>query len=411
MSAHESQKKIVVSCGDSSGDLILARIIEHIQSLEPGRYNFVGMCGPHCEAAGVKRLYDSKSVAVVGLVEVLGSLRKIFNILGAMGRELSGAQSLLCVDFPDFNLKLAQVAHKIKIPVDFVIAPQVWVWRQGRLPLMKQLIRRLYPALPFEESIFKEASIDARFLGHPLRDVLPPKNRRQARTDLGLDQESLVMAVLPGSRTSELRRNLAPMIEAWHHFEHLGKKMPESMALSRWTMVIALAPGWSESEVLSFLPARVRALFDELMSKGRVLVCSSSHKVMMAADFGWITSGTATLEAAYYGLPHILCYKLSYLSALIIRITTNYFSKDNRFAGLPNILLGREVVPELLQSRWTAWQLALETVELLSDSTRLTRMKKELRYVPQKMGEAGATERIAKDLLQLWSQASKGSHG
>jgi lipid-A-disaccharide synthase len=132
---------------------------------------------------------------------------------------------------------------------------------------------------------------------------------------------------------------------------------------------------------------------------------------MMAADFGWITSGTATLEAAYYSLPHILCYKLSYLSALIIRITTNYFSKDNRFAGLPNILLGREVVPELLQSRWTARQLALETVELLSDSTRLTRMKKELRYVPQKMGEAGATERIAKDLLQLWSQASKGSHG
>jgi lipid-A-disaccharide synthase len=404
-------RRVLVSAGDPSGDLILAKLVESLreQSRETGAgdIEFVGLCGPAAEAAGVKVIASAKEVAVVGITEVLRNLPHLFGVLNRLKTELVRVDSVLLLDFPDFNLRLAELARKAGKPVDYVVAPQVWAWRGGRLDQIRQRVRRMYPALPFEEEVFREAGIDARFLGHPIRDLLPPKARRAAREELAVSPEDHLIAILPGSRHSEIRKHLPLLIEAWGLFlaleakQNLGKH-------ARHRAVVPLAPGWTREEWLGLLEEKDRARLLELERAGDWILTHDSRRALMAADFGWIVSGTASLEAALYLVPHILLYRLSPISAFLIKRLSHYFSDENAAAGLPNILLRKMVIPELLQDRVSARALAIESYELLGNPARLDEMAKSLRFLPKKLGEAGATRRIASDLLAAWGVARKG---
>ena len=403
-------RRVLVSAGDVSGDLILSKVIAHLKELFPEGIEFVGLCGPACQAQGVKPIGESKDVAVVGITEVVRNLPKIFRTLGLLSDQLDSVDSLLCVDFPDFNLKLAKMAHKKKKPVDYIVAPQVWAWRSERVHSMRPLLRRLYPALPFEEEIFREAGIDARFMGHPMRDLLPPRNRRGAREELGLTADDFVIAVLPGSRHSEIRSHASIMMEAWQKLLFYRKKRDLRLP-RRWRVLMPLAPGWSEEAFLNCLNSRSQEIFKQLKASGEWITIQDSRQAMMAADFGWICSGTATLEAAYYQLPHILVYKLKWLSAFLIRQLTGYFSDPRNAAGLPNILMGKKFIPEILQDDLSPNRLALETLEYLGNGSRIKDMKLNLRWIPKKLGEAGVSLRIAEDLALLWKNNPKGQGG
>ncbi len=393
-------KKILVSAGDPSGDQLLSKIIKNINLKAPGEYEFWGLAGPLSQHEGVRLLVNAKDVAVVGLVEVLRNFKKIFGALNTLSTSLSDSQSLICVDFPDFNFKLAQVAKKQGKPVDYIVAPQVWAWREGRIHTMKKWLRRLYPALPFEEGIFREQGVDARFMGHPLRDSLPPRNRRGAREILKINENEKILALFPGSRKGEIRSNLPLMIDAWEQL----KKYQEKWGLRQsWAGLLTLAPSWTLEELNQQLSSKYQRKMAELLKTDWKL-SFQNHASLMASDFGWITSGTASLEAAYYQLPHILMYKLNFLSVKILKSLSNYFSDPNAFAGLPNILLQKRVIPELLQADLNPRRLAGETLDLLQDPHRLDVMKKHLRWIPKKLGESGVSERIADDLLQSWKQ-------
>lgn len=399
-------RRILVSAGDSSGDLILSKVIEALRR-EAGdqKLEFVGLCGPACVAQGVKALASSKDVAVVGIFEVLKKLKTIFGALDLLRDELSRVDSLICVDFPDFNLKLAGMAQKKNIPVDYIVAPQVWAWRSNRLPKMRRLIRRLYPALPFEENVFREAGLEARYLGHPIRDLLPPRARRPAREKLGVGPDDFIFCLMPGSRKSEIQRTMPILVEAWKSLQAIRAARTLPAYPSRWRAAVPVAPGWSAEQLIEALAPKEQQQVRDYVASGEWIFHGDSHEVQMAADFGWITSGTATLEAAYYQLPHILFYRLSGLTAFLIQSLSSYFTHNKGMAGLPNILLGRPVIPELLQKDLQPRRLATETFELLADRTQFNLLKKQLRFVPQRMGDAGATERIAQDLWRLWTSS------
>jgi lipid-A-disaccharide synthase len=394
--------RVLVSAGDHSGDLILSKIVSTLSGAYPDRLEFVGLAGPLSQAAGVRPIGRTQDVAVVGIVEVLRNLKKIFAVLGALEAELKSVDSVLCIDFPDFNLKLAGMARKQNKPVDYIIAPQVWAWRKHRLPMIKSLLRKLYVALPFEKEIFLDAGVNAEFLGHPIRDALLPLNRRGARENLGLAENDFVICVMPGSRHAEIKRHLALLVKSWEIFKRLAEQKGLAKVGVRQRAIVAVAQGQSAESFLSHLAPKDRARAEALIASGEWKLVFQSHLAQMASDFGWVASGTASLEAAYYQLPHILFYKLNPLSAWLIKSLTSYFSDPDSFAGLPNILLRRGVIPEILQHEVNAERIAAETVELLLDSPRLTAIKKSLRFIPKKLGDAGVSFRIAEDLAKLW---------
>ncbi|MEO5666779.1 MAG: lipid-A-disaccharide synthase [Bdellovibrionota bacterium] len=396
------KKRILVSAGDPSGDLLLSKVIEEllVKAKQNGlELEFVGLAGDRCEAAGVKLLARSEDVAVVGIAEVLGKLRTIFGVLSRLSAELESCDSVICVDFPDFNFKLAEAAAKKNKPVDYLVAPQMWAWRGNRIDRFKRLVRRAYPVLPFEESFLRQSGVDARYLGHPLRDVLPPRNRRAAREELGIKEEDFLFAILPGSRRSEIKRHLSILVRAWAIFQ---KEAEHRHLPQRFRAQIPLAKGFDLDSLRAMLSGRDLQLFESFLASQEWRINRDSWLTMQAADFGWVASGTATLEAAYYQLPHLLFYRLSWISARMIDTVTPYFSNEGGMAGLPNILLEKRVIPELLQNDLTPDRLSLESHELLGNAIRMTSMKRNLRWIPKKLGEAHVSSRLAEDLWTLW---------
>jgi lipid-A-disaccharide synthase len=397
------KKRILVSAGDISGDLLLSKVIFHLQEIanEKGQeIEFVGLAGEKCEAQGVKLLAHSKDVAVVGLTEVLSRLKTIFGVLHKLEKELSTVDSLICVDFPDFNFRLAKMARKLSKPVDYLVAPQLWAWRGGRVEDLKTFARRVYPVLPFEETYLRNEGLDARYLGHPLRDILPPRARKRAREELFIKEDDFLIAILPGSRKSEIKRHLSILVRAWVHFvkEAQRRHMPQ-----RFRVLIPLTRDLNVDYLRSVLGSQDREIFESLLASQEWRLTQESWTCMQAADFAWVASGTATLEAAYYQLPHILYYKLNALSARMIRSLTPYFSNHEGMAGLPNILLNKRVIPEILQNDLTPQRLSYETLEFLGNPIRMNETRKQLRWIPKKLGEAGVSRRLAEDLWALWN--------
>lgn len=395
--------RVLVSAGDSSGDQILAEVIKEVRQFPGGdKIEFVGLAGPKCEALGVKIVARPAEVAVVGLVEVLGSLKKLFSVLGRLSQEMRSCDALLCVDFPDFNFRLAKVAKRLGVPVDYLVAPQAWVWRQNRRFEMREFVRRLYVVLPFEQSFFSEAGIDAHFLGHPIRDVLPVKRRREVRESWSLGLDDFVLSILPGSRQGEIKNHFPLMVESLRLIQKRKDYLLKQRSWSHWRVLVSCAPGFGKENLIHGLSQHDVDFVNGLEESGKLRFVVGAHEALMASDFSWVVSGTASLEAGLYQTPHILLYRLNWLSALILRMMTGYFSKPDARVGLPNILLERDVIPELLQHELSPKRLATETLELLGNPTRLSALTKTLRFLPKRLGDVGASKRVAVDLLSLW---------
>ncbi len=391
-------KKILVSAGDPSGDRLLAQVVNHVKEMGHS-VEFLGLCGPSSENAGVQPLVQSNQVAVVGLVEVFRAIPKIFSALGKLSGELKNVDSVLCVDFPDFNFRLAHLARRKSRPVDYLVAPQVWAWRSQRMEDMRSFVRQLYPALPFEQEIFQKQGVNTKFLGHPLRDTLASRDRKGAREDLKIKAGEKVLLCMPGSRTGEIKRHFPLMISAWKQFVEFNSQL----GVKKFSKVIvSVAPGREEEELFFSLSKKDQKVLKDWVDRGIWSFSKDNHRSMMAADFAWITSGTATLEAAFYQLPHILLYRLNTFSAAVLKALSPYFLEREAYAGLPNILLERSVIPELLQDDLSSKRLAYESSQLLADPIRMKWIRKQLRWIPKKLGKPGASKRIAEDLLRLW---------
>jgi lipid-A-disaccharide synthase len=367
-------KKILLVAGEASGDLHGAHLVDAIHRIDP-QVKFFGVGGDGLKKKGMEILYSAHSLSVVGGTEVLSKLRSIWKALMGLKDSLDREKPDLAIliDFPDFNLRLAKMAHKRKIPVLYYISPQVWAWRSKRVKLIAQRVKKMVVFFPFEVPIYEAAGVDVACVGHPLIDLVKPTLSKEAAYEkFDLDPNRKTVGLLPGSRISEVERLLPPLLDAAHL---LLQEMPGLQ------FIIPLAPGISKTDVLLHMkPPSVPVKVIE----------NSTYDVMNLSDLLITTSGTATLEGAILGKPMVILYKVSSLSYLIGRVLIHV---DH--IGLPNLVAEERIVPELIQKDANPRRIAEEAIRILKDPILYQRITRSMAEVRERLGEPGAAERAA----------------
>jgi len=366
--------------GEVSGDLHGAHLMEAILRIDP-KVQFFGVGGERLERMGMKLLYPSQSLSVVGITEVLFKIRSILRALRGLKQSLDQERPdlIILIDFPDFNLRLAKIAHRKGIPALYYISPQVWAWRPKRVKLIAQWVRKMVVLFPFEVPLYEAAGVDVEWVGHPLLDIVKPTLSKEAAFQrFGLDPKRKTIALLPGSRMHEVKRLLPPLLATAHL---LAKEIPDLQ------FVIPLASGIHQRLLSAwmkniFLPVKV--------------VEGGTYEVMNLAELLIAASGTATLEAAILGKPMVIVYKVSFFSYWIGRALIQV---DH--IGLVNLVAGREIVPELIQKDVNPERIVEEALRILRDPTLRRRMSESMAGVRQSLGEPGAAERAAGIVMSL----------
>jgi lipid-A-disaccharide synthase len=367
--------QILISAGEASSDMYAARLA--IALRERTGASFFGMGGPRMAEAGVELLADYHEVAVVGIAEVLHKIPSVVRVQRRLAREAvqRGASLAILVDSPGTHLGVARRLKKHGIRVGYFIGPQVWAWRSGRVRVVKRRVDRMVVIFPFEEKIYRDAGIPVDFVGHPLADVVKASvTRLEFLKRHGLADDRPVVALLPGSRTGEVRRNFPAILEAC---KLLAAKSGTS---SQPQFVHAAAPG------LGLAPSLAGAGSGFKLTR----IEGETYNTLAAADCAIVASGTATIEAALLGTPMVVVYRVAPLTASILRhmVHTPFFS-------MVNLVAGRRVVPELIQNDFTAAAVAAELSRLLDSRAAREEMKTALAGVRTSLGSGGAIERAA----------------
>jgi lipid-A-disaccharide synthase len=370
--------EILIVAGEASADLHAARALTELRRLRPGLHAF-GVGGPRLREAGLEPLAPAEDICVMGLVEVLPRIPRILSILRSLGRAAAERRprAALLVDLPDFNLRLAAKLKKLGIPVVYYVSPTIWAWRQGRAKKIAKVVDRMLCILPFEERFYEGTGVSARFVGHPFAEKPAPQAPEAYRATLGLPAGRTTLALVPGSRPSELARIFPAMLDA---AERLRASRPDVQ------FVVPVAPTLPRTALEPYL-ARHPAL-DVKLVDGR------TEEVVGASDAALVKSGTSTLEAALMLRPMVVVYKLSWLSYLVGRLLV----RIAHFA-LVNILAGRGVVPELLQREANPERMAAEIERLLGDKAVRDVQLAGLKEVRASLGEPGAPLRVAEEVL------------
>jgi lipid-A-disaccharide synthase len=364
--------------GEASGDLHGSTLARALTTLMPD-LRLAGMGGARMAAAGVRLVLRADRVNVVGGTEALGRLPALWRAFQTLRRQLRDRRpgALVLIDFPEFNMRLARVARRLRVPVVYFVAPQLWAWRRGRVRAMARDVSRVLAIFPFEVGLYQEAGVPVEFVGHPLLDVLPSLEREAARTGLAGERETLV-GLLPGSRDAEVRRHLPVLLGA-------ARRIAARRPGTRFVVPVA--------STIDAAAVRATVRPSELPIDVRP---GEAYRVMAAADLLLVASGTATLEAACYGTPMVVLYKLSAVSHRIARILVRGVSH----ISLPNIVAGREVVPEFIQARATPDAVAGAALRVLEDDVARAAQRAALLEVRGRLGEAGAGLRAARAVLR-----------
>ncbi len=366
--------RLLISCGEPSGEFYAAELVAELRKDHPDLEAF-GLGGDRLAGKDVRLLAHLKDLAVVGLFEVLSHLRRIKQLFDSVVAEAARTRPdvAVLIDYPDFNLRLARELKKLGIPVVYYVSPQLWAWRRGRIKDVKRDVAKMLVIFPFEEAIYREASVPVAFVGHPLVDhVTPPADRAAFAEKLGLAADRPVIALLPGSRNQEVGFNLPPMVGA---VKLLREKRPELQ------FVLAAAPH-----------LRANAL-QEAANAGILVREGATRDVLSAARVAIVASGTATVETALTLTPMVVVYRLSALTYTLgkpLVSVTNY--------AMVNLIAGRVVVPELIQGDFTPARVTEETLRVLDDGAQRSAMLRDLQEVREKLGRGGATRHAADEV-------------
>jgi lipid-A-disaccharide synthase len=374
--------------GEASGDLHGAKLASALLKAQVG-LRLEGVGGRLMKSAGVNLLGDIQDLGVVGVVEVLGHWGSIWSIYRKIRERMyqEPPDLVVFIDYPDFNLRIARIARRAGVPTVYYISPQVWAWRRGRVKTIAKLIDKMLVIFPFEKEFYETSGVNCEFVGHPLLDdlgILP--HRSILRSQLGLDPERPIIGLLPGSRRQEVSRLLPAMLQA---MERLKKRIPQLQ------LALAVAPSLDPRVVESIVAAMGAGL--EV-----VLVPGKADEVISASDAVVVASGTATLQAAIHETPMVIVYKLSGLTYLLGRILI-----QTEHIGLVNLVAGKRIVPELLQSNVTGQAIEEEVYRILTDGVYTEEIRKELSQVRAKLGLPGASARAAKIILDLLKANAK----
>ena len=348
---------IGIVAGEASGDALAATLIEAVRARHPG-VRFAGIAGPRMQAAGCEAWYPLESLSVRGFVEVVGRLPELVRIRRALASRLLAERVpvFVGVDAPDFNLGLEARLKRRGVRTVHFVSPSVWAWRRERVARIGRSVDRMLALFPFEPPIYADAGVPVTFVGHPLAQKAATRaSRRLAREQLRLGLAAPVFALLPGSRASELEMHGELLLET---AELLHAARPDA----RFLVPLATRPTRDRFEA-----AMHRRGASELPL---TILYGHAGEALRAADVGIVASGTATLEAALARCPHVIFYRLSALTARIVRRKLLL-----PWVGLPNVLAGRFVVPELLQEHATAGNLAQAALNLFDDTVTRRRVE------------------------------------
>jgi len=364
---------VLISAGEASGDMYAAQLALALRKRVD--IDLFGMGGPKMRAAGVETVVDAAEVGVLGVVEIVRKLPALRQAWRRLIAEIDRRRPAIAIltDFPAFHLRLARVLRRKRIRNVYFVCPQFWAWRPWRVRLVKRRFVRGLCIFPFEEAFFRQAGVQADWIGHPLVDAVRAETPREAfALQHGLDPGCPIIAVLPGSRPSELA----------HHMPQLMAAIARMNAASTRQFVIAAAPGLT--------PAQLKAHMGALQST-MPIVENATYDLLAAADVAIVSSGTATVEAALLNAPMVVVYRVAPFTAWVVR----RLARTKHFA-MVNLLAGREIVPELIQDAFTPERLASETERLLASAEARQAMRAELARVRETLGPPGAIDRAAK---------------
>lgn len=373
--------KYMIVAGEASGDLHASRLMKEIKANDKeADFRFLGG-DLMSQVAGHEPEIHIEKMNVMGFTEVIKSLPMVLSNLKRAKAVLKeyNPDVLVLVDYPSFNLKLAAYAHKIGIRVDWVIAPKVWAWKEWRIPKLKKYLTNLYSILPFETAYFKKHGMDVRYVGNPtVKEVeeslghIPPKKHFLDRQ--GISDTRPVIAILPGSRRAEIRNNLPLMIEA-------AKKFPE------YQYIIAAAPSVPEKFYRSIA-----------QDTGLQLAFGATHTLLKYSAAAIVTSGTATLETAVIGTPQVVCYRGNGS-----RFTYEIMKKilKVKYVSLPNLIVGNNIVTELLLHNCTSERIARALGPLLQPSPQRDWQLSGYRNMKKRLGTTDASKIAAEYICKI----------
>ncbi len=388
-------QKVMIVAGEPSGDLHASHVVPQLKALAPDVTLF-GMGGDLMEKAGVTLNVHIRDSAVMGFAEVLGALPMFLRKQAYLKRQIRQQRPdvLLLIDFADFNMPLAKYAWQHDVPVFYYIPPKAWAWRAARARKLAKWAHRIAAIFPFEAEFYRNAGANVVFVGHPLidfaRTALTPEAARR-KFGLSTQDDAPVIGLLPGSRSSEIRHILPTVLKSAAYTANVYPN-------AQWLLL--LAPGISQELIseckgrISGVPPikiiRAAAPFHDANAAEAV-----TYPVMRAATLLLVTTGTATLEAACIGTPMVILFRTSTVNWQIIKALSPL-----QRAGLPNLIAGKQIVPELLQASLTPTTLTEHALELLRDAGKQKAQRHALRNVHAMLGTPGAAKRTAEEVFE-----------
>lgn len=373
-------RRVMISCGEASGDLYAGALIKSLRELDPGISAF-GFGGDRMKAAGATLVGDYRGFSVTGLVEALRVLPKSWRMLQTLRKAAAAERPnvFVAIDFPDFNFRLLPAIRALGIPIVYYVSPQLWAWRPRRIETIKRYVDKMLVIFPFEAELYRKAGVPVEFVGHPLVDLaVPSRDRQTTLRSVGLAPDRQTVALLPGSRPNELRQILPTLAEA----------------------AVAM---YQDRRDVQFLIARAPALADSLFEPldifktvgvPHAVIEGATDDVLASSDAVVTASGTATVQAALHGRPMVIVYRLSPITFALGRA----FVRVHTY-GMVNLVAGRPVVPELIQETFTVPNVAREALKLLRDREAASEMQRALTDVRTRLGTAGASARAARAVL------------
>ena len=338
-------KKIVIIAGEDSGDLHGAHLIKEMQKIDPN-FSFYGIGGDKMIEAGLNHVEHIKNLNVIGIVEVLKHyprIKKIFNKTVTLVKELKPQQVVL-IDYPGFNMKLAKEVKKLGVSISYFILPQVWAWNSKRAEQLKNLCDKLVSIIPFEKKWFEKRNIDVHFVGHPLISILDRSFEKNfLRQKYNIPQNKKIVALMPGSRKSEIKKHWEIFLDTIKQLKADGKHKIQPVLIQAPNVVVGSVP------------------------KNIITVQDNHYDALYSADVAIVCSGTATLETALLKCPMVVCYKLSSITWFLAKKMASV-----KHLSLVNLIVGKEVVTELLQNNMKPKNIVKEVNYLLSEEGKTT---------------------------------------
>ncbi|MCA8912045.1 MAG: lipid-A-disaccharide synthase [Planctomycetes bacterium] len=374
--------RVFIVATESSGDNYGAMLAREMREMRPD-VEMYGLGGGKMESAGVTLFKNMLEHSAVGLVEVVRSLRFFLDTMDDVVEQAKELRPdvIVLIDSPDFNLRIAPRLKALNIPIVYYVSPQLWAWREGRVEQIRKYVDRMLVIFPFEVDFYAKHGIEARFVGHPLLDIIDHeqinKRAEALRHGFKIPDSKRVVGLFPGSRRAEVTRLMPRMLDAARVITERRDDVLFLVGCSPW-----------------FNPERYKKAIAEHEDLPLRAIHGRSYEVMALSDFSMICSGTATVEAAVVGTPFLCTYRMAWASALLAQLMVNY-----EHACMVNILAGKQVIPELLQHQ--AEPLTMGLIALESMETGAPQMRQELAEVVETLGGKGASRRAAEQALSV----------